>query len=369
MSYFLIPMSHKLTVDLGDRSYPIYMGPGLLGRLGELCKGLGRAETCLLISDKNVDRLHGEAAAMSLEKAGFSVLRAAVPAGETSKGHDQLCALYEQAVEHRLDRSALIVALGGGVVGDLAGYMAATYLRGLRFVQAPTSLLAMVDSSVGGKTGINLPQGKNLVGAFHQPSLVLADTDTLKTLPKREYLSGLAEVVKYGIIRDAEFFQWLENQGVSLRDPAGGGVEELVARCCAIKAEVVGLDERESGLRAILNFGHTMGHAIEKVGGYGAWLHGEAVALGMAYAVRLSQTVRGFPADEAERAMTLMQELDLPVKRPAYDWPELRKAMAVDKKSSSSIPRFVLADRIGAVTVGCEVSEEKLEAVWNGMKS
>jgi 3-dehydroquinate synthetase len=233
----------------------------------------------------------------------------------------------------------------------------------------PTSLLAMVDSSVGGKTGINLPQGKNLVGAFHQPSLVLADINTLKTLPRREYVSGLSEVVKYGVIRDADFFQWLEKRCDALKEPGNVEVEEMVARCCAIKAEVVGLDERESGLRAILNFGHTMGHAIEKVGGYGAWLHGEAVAMGMVYALRLSQEVRGLAAAEADRVVALMKNLGLPVKMPKYDWTELRKAMAVDKKSTSSIPRFVLAERIGTVVVGCEISEEKLKAVWNELKS
>jgi 3-dehydroquinate synthase len=256
-----------------------------------------------------------------------------------------------------------LVALGGGVVGDLAGFAAASYLRGVDFVQVPTTLLAMVDSAVGGKTGINLPAGKNLVGAFHQPALVLADLATLETLPVREFNAGMAEVIKYGIIRDAEMFAEIESNvgAVSRLDPVL--LRRLVRRSCELKAEVVGLDEREGGLRAILNYGHTLGHAIENVAGYGEYLHGEAISIGMVYASQLSETVCGLPAEATRRQRRLFEAFGLPVKRQGFSWDALFEAMTVDKKAEDALPRFVLAESLGKVGLPRGVTADILRRV------
>ena len=328
-------------------------------------EALGLGRNCLVVSDSNVNRLYGAAVVLSLKKAGFAVARAVVPAGEKSKSEKRLFDLYSNALAAGLDRTSFVVALGGGVIGDLAGFLAATLYRGIRLVQVPTSLLAMVDSSVGGKTGINLPEGKNLIGSFHQPALVLADTAALKTLPRREYLSGLAEVVKYGVISDPSLFSALERRWKDLARGQSAFLETVIARCCEIKADVVRLDERESGLRAILNFGHTVGHAIEQATGYGEYLHGEAVAIGMVFAARLSVELEGFKRDDCARIENLLRQLGLPVRRPSCEWAGVRKAMGLDKKSAGRTPRFVLARKIGAVAVGCEVPEALLREVWN----
>ena len=364
-------MSKVVHVDLGDRSYDIHIGQGM--DLGELFNG-ARAPRALLVSDSNVGPLHGASCEAALRTAGAVPSRCVVAAGEESKTLACAAELYGQAIDAGLDRKSVIVALGGGMVGDLAGFVAATFLRGIRLVQLPTSLLAMVDSSVGGKTGVNLDRGKNLVGVFHQPVAVCADLTTLETLPEREYRSGLAEVVKYGVIWDAEFFAELEKQADKLcaRDP--GFLEFVVGRCCEIKAEVVAIDERESGVREILNFGHTLGHAVELVSGYGRWLHGEAVATGMLYAARLSEIHRGFPETDAARLEAILVKLGFdpaaPLRDAEMDWPALREAMAADKKTRNCIPRFVLADRLGAVVFGCEVEEAVLERAYGAvMKS
>jgi 3-dehydroquinate synthase len=266
---------------------------------------------------------------------------------------------------HRLERKSFVVALGGGVVGDLAGFVAATYLRGISFVQVPTTLLAQVDSSVGGKVGVNLPAGKNLVGAFWQPRRVLCDLSTLDTLPDREYRSGLAEVIKYGIIRDARLFRRLEQRVPELleRDPAT--LTGVVARCCEIKAEVVGQDETEGGLRAILNFGHTIGHALEAVFGYRRFLHGEAIAIGQVCAARLSVSQLGASAKDVERIERLFQRVGLPTRITLTNLQRARvvEAMRLDKKVSGGAIKFVLAESIGRVRFGQEVSSSALEAV------
>jgi len=318
----------------------------------------------LIVSDDNVDCLYGDAWQTRLEGHGLDVSRAVVPAGESTKQLPHVRELYDRALEAGLDRRSLLVALGGGMVGDLAGFVAATYLRGIRFVQVPTSLLAMVDSSVGGKTGVNLEQGKNLVGVFYQPVEVVADLATLRTLPDDEYVSGLAEVIKYGVIWDAELFSLLEGEAdrVAAREPAV--LETIVKRCCEIKAEVVAVDERESGVRAILNYGHTVGHAIEQVSGYGRWLHGQAVSLGMVYAGELSRRVRGLDEGEQRRVTALLERVGLPVSGVDAAWPELRKAVDADKKTRGRVPRFVLADRIGSVAYGCEVDEDVMEETY-----
>ena len=358
-------MSRTVEVDLGERSYPIRIGEGTLPSLGEVCRRAGLGGRCLVITDGNVGPLYVGPALDALAKAGIDAEEATVPAGEASKSGDRLFELDSKALAAGLDRKSFIVALGGGVVGDLAGYAAASFLRGIPFVQVPTSIVAMVDSAVGGKTGINLPEGKNLVGSFHQPSAVLVDLDAVATLPSREYVSGLAEVVKYGIIRDAAFFGEIESSADRVRTGDRGLLEALVSRSCEIKAEVVHEDEREGGLRAILTFGHTLGHAIEKVAGYGAYLHGEAIAIGMVYAARLSVAERGLPPAEAERIARLLEALGLPVRAPGLGWDRLREAMGVDKKSVGRAPRFVLADAVGSVAFGCTVAEERLEETWH----
>lgn len=359
-------MNCDVNVDLGDRSYPIHIGSGILGTLGESCKAAGLKGRCLIVSDEHVAPLYGARVFQTLEKAGFKPALEVLPAGETTKSHAQLMHLYSKAAAHGLDRKCFLVALGGGVIGDLTGFTAASWLRGIKFVQVPTTLLAMVDSSVGGKTGINIPEGKNLVGAFHQPELVLMDLDTLKTLPQREFAAGMAEVVKTGVIRDEQLFQWLENVDAT---PSSRfqSLDKIISRCCEIKAEVVRQDEREGGLRGILNFGHTLAHAIENVAGYGQYLHGEAVAIGMVYAAHLSVALKGLSVEESARIEKLLAGLSLPVGAPGLAWKDIRAAMAVDKKTVGGLPKFVLADRIGHVEFGCEVPEKLLEEVWNGI--
>ncbi len=356
-------MNCDVNVDLGDRSYPIHIGSGILGTLGESCKAAGLKGKCLIVTDEHVAPLYGKQIFQSLEKAGFKPVLEVLPAGETTKSQAQLLNLYSKAAAHGLDRKCFLVALGGGVIGDLTGFAAASWLRGIKFVQVPTTLLAMVDSSVGGKTGINIPEGKNLVGAFHQPELVLMDLDTLKTLPPREFAAGMAEVVKTGIIWDSEFFQTLEKSAGIFPD-----LGKIVARCCEIKAEVVGLDEREGGLRGILNFGHTLAHAIENVAGYGEFLHGEAVAIGMVYAAHLSGALKGLSVEESARIEKLLARLSLPLGVSGMEWKDIRAAMAVDKKTVGGLTKFVLVDRLGHAEFGCEVPEKLLEDIWSGMR-
>ncbi len=355
-----------MNVALGGRGYPIRTGRGLLPSLGGHAAALPDVSACLLVSDDRVAPLYADACAASLGAAGLRTALAVVPAGEGSKSREVLFGLYQRALDEGLDRRSLVVALGGGVVGDLAGYLAASYLRGIRFVQVPTTLLAMVDSSVGGKTGINLPGGKNLVGAFHQPSFVLQDLDTLSTLPPREYASGLAEVIKYGVIADAGLFGRLERDPDVLAGAGAAALPDLVARCGEIKAEVVADDERETtGRRAVLNFGHTLGHAVETAAGYGAYLHGEAVAVGMVYAARLSARAAGFPGEDAERLAALLRGAGLPVAAPGLRWAALRAAMASDKKAAGRVPRFVLVEALGRTRTGVELPEALLEEVWH----
>ena len=341
-------------VSLGNRSYDIKIGTGILARVGRECARLGLGRRCVIISDRNVSPRYGEAAHEALTKAGFAAGLVTIPAGETAKSLKVLESCYNQLATQRLERKSFIVALGGGVVGDLAGFVAATYLRGVPFVQVPTTLLAQVDSSVGGKVGMNLKAGKNLVGAFHQPRLVLCDLGTLASLPMREYRAGLAEVIKYGIIYDARLFGRLEGELPKLlrRDPRT--LAAVVARCCEIKANVVRQDETESGLRAILNFGHTIGHALEAISHYGKYLHGEAIAIGQVLAAKLSAQVLGLSASEVERIERLFERAGLPTQLnlSAPDKRKLFLAMKLDKKVSAGEIKFVLARRIGEVEFG-----------------
>ncbi len=352
-------------VSLGSRSYQIKVGGGLLPRLGAECAALKLGQRCAVITDANVGKKFAKAALKSLSDSGFQPVLITVPAGEKSKSVSTVENCYDQLAKHRLERKSFIVALGGGVVGDLAGFVAATYLRGIPFVQVPTTLLAQVDSSIGGKTGVNLKSGKNLVGAFYQPRLVLCDLDTLKTLPRREYVSGLGEVVKYGVIYDAVLFLQLERNLSKLLARDAKTLRDVVARCCEIKAEVVGQDETESGLRAILNFGHTIGHAIENSFGYGKFLHGEAIAIGQVAAAKLSQKILGLSSGEAARIEKLFVQSGLPVKLKltAAQRKKLFAAMLLDKKVSGGEVKFVLAEKIGRVKFGCRVASEQIAAV------
>jgi 3-dehydroquinate synthase len=352
-------------VPLGSRSYSILIGPDLLPQLGLRCRKLKLGRRCAVISDANVAPRFARKAMASLKAAGFDALLVTLPAGETAKSLKTVQACYDQLAAHRLERKSFIVALGGGVVGDLAGFVAATYLRGVPFVQVPTTLLAQVDSSVGGKVGVNLKAGKNLVGAFYQPKLVLCDLDTLRTLPKREFRAGLAEVIKYGIIYDEALFERLEKGLERLLKLDSKLLSEVVARCCEIKADVVGQDETETGLRAILNFGHTIGHAIENSAGYGKYLHGEAISIGQVAAAQLSCEVLGLCGGCAERIRDLFRRAGLPtgIRLNPAQRARLLAAMKLDKKVSGAEVRFVLAEQIGKVVWGQSVPQELIERV------
>lgn len=350
-------------VPLGQRSYSIKIDGGLLKSLGRECQRLKLGSRCAVITDSKVGRRYAKTAVASLKAAGFEPLVITFPAGEQQKNLGNVQACYDQMAKHRLERRSFVVALGGGVVGDLAGFVAATYLRGIPFVQVPTTLLAQVDSSVGGKVGVNLKAGKNLVGAFHQPRLVLCDLETLNTLPKREYRAGLAEIIKYGIIWDAKLFKELENTMPRLLGRDRATLTRVIARSCAIKAAVVAEDEREGGLRAILNFGHTIGHALEAVSAYGTFLHGEAISIGQVAATRLSVERHGLPASHAARITDLFKATGLPVRFDPHPSVQRRliAAMRLDKKVHAGEIKFVLARRIGCVDHGCRVPETSLK--------
>ena len=347
---------------MGERSYPIAVGSGVLERLPAALRGLRG----LVVTDAHVAACHG---ARVMDRLGTGWGQIVVPPGEATKSAAAWADLLEQIAAAKLDRQSVLVALGGGVVGDLVGFAAASYMRGIRFVQVPTSLLAMVDSSVGGKTGINLAAGKNLVGAFHQPIGVFADTDVLATLPPREFAAGMAEVVKYGVALDAEFFRWLEQNAAAIQAREPAALEQMVARCCELKADVVSRDEREGGLRAVLNFGHTLGHAIEKVTGYGAVLHGEAVALGMPFALAWSIEAKGFDPQDAGRVVFLLAKFGLNIaalKPKNLDWRALRDAMGRDKKAQGGAVRFVLCDRLGHGGLPEEIPSADLDELLKG---
>lgn len=356
----------RVRVELGERSYDIVIGSGLLARAAEFLKPLGLGKRGVIITDSQVGPRYGQELHALLHHSGYETEILSVPAGESSKSLRQANRLFEQLPVLRLDRQSFVLALGGGVVGDLAGFVAASYLRGLAFVQLPTSLLAQVDSSVGGKTGVNLPQGKNLVGAFYQPRLVLADTDTLTTLPEREMRAGFAEVIKYGAIHDAEFFSWLEREHKKVLQLEPAAVAHAARRCCKIKGEVVSADERESGLRAILNFGHTVGHAMEALTDYEGVLHGEAVAMGMVGAAHLSVKRAGLNAAEARRLCDLIAASGLPTRLgQAVDLKKLMAAIHLDKKTRSGKLRFVLLPRLGEAIVSDDVTDADIEEVVN----
>jgi 3-dehydroquinate synthase len=353
-------------VSLADRSYSILIGPGVLDRTGEVLTAGSKVSHAALITDTNVESPHAANVARSLDDAGITVDMLVVEPGETSKAIDVADSLWQKLLELRSDRKTVVVAVGGGVVGDLAGFVAASYARGLRLVQVPTTLLAQVDSSVGGKVGINLPGAKNMVGAFWQPTSVLIDTSVLDTLPPREYRAGLAEVVKYGVILDAEFFAYLEANidGLNEREPEV--LEHVIARSCELKAQVVSQDEREeTGLRAVLNYGHTFCHALETLTGYGTLLHGEAVSIGMLCASRLAQRMNRVDAEFTRRQHDLLSRLGLPTALPDLPHDKILAVMGRDKKVEHGRLRFVLPTRMGHVELVGDVDPEDVLAALN----
>lgn len=346
----------RITVELGFRSYPIVIGDGLLGGSFDLAEYV-RGEDCLVVSNVTVAPLYLEKLRSNL--GGKKVAALELPDGERFKTTDSLHQVLDQLAESGANRDTTVIALGGGVVGDIAGFAAASYMRGVGFIQVPTTLLAQVDSSVGGKTGINHAQGKNLIGAFYQPGIVLIDTDTLQTLPERELKAGLAEVIKHGAIADIDFFAWLEDNIEALLAGQPDALAHAIERSCEIKAEVVADDEREAGRRAILNFGHTFGHAIENSLGYGELLHGEAVAIGMVMAAELSDIE---PASR-ERLRDLLRRAGLPVSPPAVGAQRMFDAMSMDKKVVQKQLRLVLLDRLGDACVTTDYDEGSLRRV------
>ncbi len=359
-------MQSIISVDLPQNPYEIAIAPGSLNQLGSRLKELNLGKKVLLVSNPVIFRHYKEQALDSLKSAGFEVSTHTIPAGERYKTLNSIQKLYDTALENHLERSSTLVALGGGVIGDMTGFAAATWLRGINFVQVPTSLLAMVDAAIGGKTGVNHPQGKNLIGAFYQPRLVLIDPQVLKTLPAREFRAGMAEVIKYGVIWDGDLFAQLEQvkRLDSLRYVNEELLQTILTRSCQAKAEVVGKDEKEAGLRAILNYGHTIGHAVESLTGYRLVNHGEAVAIGMVAAGAIATKLQMWNLDDAQRQNALIKKVGLPTKIPSMlETEAIIEALKTDKKVKAGKVRFVLPTQIGAVTITDQVSPDLLRQV------
>ncbi len=352
-------MMQTLNVELAERSYPIHIGSGVLGQ-PELLTGCLPRKRAAIVTNTVVAPLYLDKLQVTLQQLGVESVPVILPDGEACKNSDTMNLIYSALLSSRCERTTPLIALGGGVIGDMTGFAAATYLRGVPFIQIPTTLLSQVDSSVGGKTGINHPLGKNMIGAFYQPQLVLADTDTLNTLPDKELAAGMAEVIKYGLIRDAAFLEWLEqNMDLLLvRDTAA--LQYAIERSCRNKAEVVALDERESGERALLNLGHTFGHAIESGMGYGKWLHGEAVAAGTLMAADLSERLGWLDAGQVARIRRLFQRAGLPVISPDLGVAAYLEWMGLDKKVEGGKMRFVLLKEMGRAVVKGDVPTELL---------
>ncbi|MCW8918264.1 MAG: 3-dehydroquinate synthase [Gammaproteobacteria bacterium] len=350
-----------LHVDLGERSYPIYIGAGLLGDAALIQPHI-RGKQVMVVSNETVAPLYLEAVVAALD--GLRVESVILPDGEQYKNLQVLNTIYDALLSQRFDRKCTLVALGGGVVGDMTGFAAATYQRGVDFIQIPTTLLSQVDSSVGGKTGVNHPLGKNMIGAFHQPRCVVADTDSLNTLDDRQLSAGLAEVIKYGLIDDPEFFLWLEENVAALLRREPEALAHAIARSCADKARVVAADEREAGRRALLNLGHTFGHAIETGMGYGAWLHGEAVAVGMVLAAELSAHLGWLEPALVTRIRRLIAAAGLPVQAPDSIGSErFLELMAVDKKVLDGVMRLVLVQGLGRAVISDAASRVQIRDV------
>jgi 3-dehydroquinate synthase len=357
---------HTLHVDLAaatdDRSYPIQIGRGLIAD-ASIWQPMVQGRGVILVTDDQVGPLHGEAVQAALTGAS-QLTEVVLPAGESHKDMTSIQKILDAALLEKHERGSLFVALGGGVVGDMTGFAAACFMRGADFVQVPTTLLAQVDSSVGGKTGVNHAMGKNLIGAFHQPRQVVIDLDTLATLPAREYAAGLAEIIKYGLIRDAGFFTWLIDNVETLKRREEAALAFAIERSCAIKAAVVAADEREGGVRAHLNFGHTFGHAIERIQGYGDWLHGEAVAAGMVLASRLSVLRGTLDSEVVDQLTRFNQTVGLPVAAPAgVTTQAMLEAMGSDKKVSGGKVRYIVLSQLGEAVVAENVADDDIACV------
>ena len=350
-----------LTVDLGDRAYPIYIGPGLLDQSELILPHLAQKRV-MVVTNTTVAPLYLARLTATLERGGVAVTSLALPDGEAYKNWETLNLIFDALLTQRAERKTTLIALGGGVIGDMTGFAAACYQRGMPFIQIPTTLLSQVDSSVGGKTGINHPLGKNMIGAFYQPQVVLADTDTLKTLPAREVSAGLAEIIKYGLIWDVGFLGWLEANMDKLRALDAQAIAHAIHRSCEIKAQVVSQDEREGGIRAILNLGHTFGHAIETGMGYGNWLHGEAVGAGMVMAAEASRRMGWLSEADVARARALIRAAGLPDVAPDLGADTWLDYMGHDKKVESGKLRFVLLKRLGEAVVTGDMPETTLRA-------
>jgi len=345
------PVEHCVKVSLAERSYDILIRAGLRGEIGRCLRGLGFSGKVGVVTSPAIRRLYGPAVIRSLRQAGYETRSIVIPDGERAKTLRWVSAILDELATERFERGSVLVALGGGVVGDVTGFAAAIFARGISFVQVPTTLVAQVDSSVGGKTGINHALGKNLIGAFHQPRLVLIDPETLSTLPTMEWVAGLAEVIKYGMIADEEFFAYLERHMAALRKREEGPVAHVLTRSCQIKAAVVMEDERESDRRRILNYGHTVGHALESLGKYRSLLHGEAVAIGMAQEADFARYLGLCPDDVAARQRALIREAGLPDAMPRVGFPDLWGAMQHDKKVARGHLYCVLPERVGRVVI------------------
>ncbi len=359
------PQPGTIFVDLGDRAYPIEIGQSLWRHLAEKIEALFHPSRIIVITDEVVGALYEPPVKEVFKSGTWQTTYHRMPSGEKHKNLSTVQKLYSEILDTGCDRKTPIVALGGGVVGDTAGFVAATLLRGLPLVQVPTTLLAMVDSSVGGKTGVDMPQGKNLVGAFHQPSLVVISVDTLKTLPVREIRAGMAEVIKYGVIWDSDFFTGLEARAEALMAGDENERIKVIRRCCEIKAEVVSKDERESGLREILNYGHTVGHAIEAATEYGHLLHGEAVSIGMVVESALAQQLGLVDGSVQQRLRDLLRKTGLPVSPPVCDPERIWNLMLSDKKTRGGSIRMVLPVALGRVETVSGIERKELEKAWD----
>jgi 3-dehydroquinate synthase len=347
----------NVRVELGERSYDICIGEKWIPQLGELLNFVPKTSQMIMITDNNVFNLYGASVLKILRDAGFKVEPAVIPGGEGCKNLATVASLYEQMIALGLDRKSTVLALGGGIVGDIAGFVAASYMRGIAYIQIPTTLLSQVDSSVGGKTGVNLPQGKNLVGAFYQPGLVFVDVSFIETLPEREYLTGLAEIIKYGIIWDNDFFEYLEEHRDRIKSRDSQCLMDITSRCCSIKAEIVAQDETESGQRALLNLGHTFGHAFEALTNYQKFTHGEAVAVGITYAARLAHHLGLIPLDDLKRIKNLLEYYGLPVSCGNLNSQDIVVQMRKDKKNVGGKLQLILPTAIGESDIFDDVSE------------
>ncbi len=356
-----MPLNHTLTVDLGDRSYPIYIGIDLLDE-SNLITDHVHGNSALIVSNTTVAPLYLQTVQDSLQTSDIRFDSVILEDGEQYKTIDSVMSIIETLLAQRHDRQSTIIALGGGVVGDIAGFAASLYQRGVNFIQIPTTLLSQVDSSVGGKTGVNHPLGKNMIGAFHQPQCVIADTRTLSTLPPRELSAGLAEVIKYGLIYDASFFDWIEQNTEKFITRDNDYLAQAILVSCQIKADIVAQDERETGIRAILNLGHTFGHAIEANMGYGNWLHGEAVAAGMVMAADLSLKHGWIDEQVKQRTIKLLEQCSLPVKAPqSMSTTDYMDTMAIDKKTVNGRIKFVLLEALGKAIVTADYDPDLLQ--------